>query len=99
ASDVGAGESGQLADVVHQEEPGLHVVGVLGAVDGHGDGCFHRTYLLEGAVLISGGRDPGVEIRGVVRTAWAALPTGADAPGPVSADDLPLGPSCCSPRR
>src|SRR5262249_34249885 len=60
--DVGAREPGQLADVMDQKQPWLDIVGVLGAVDGHGDGCFHRTYLLDGAGLVSGDEDSDAEI-------------------------------------
>src|SRR5229473_322897 len=46
AAHVRAGEPGQLADEVHEEEPGLDVMRVSDAIDGHGR--FHCAYLLRG---------------------------------------------------
>src|SRR5438093_4305625 len=66
AAHMGAGEPRQLPDVVDEEEAGLDVVGVLHAVDGHGDGCFHRTYLLEeseGSLALFRSLPPGIGLR------------------------------------
>jgi len=44
AAHVRAREPGQLADEMHEEEPGLDVMRVSDAIDGHGR--FHCAYLL-----------------------------------------------------
>src|SRR5713226_4073485 len=46
AAHVRAREPGQLADEVHEQEPGLDVMRVSDAIDGHGR--FHCAYLLRG---------------------------------------------------
>jgi hypothetical protein len=50
AAHVRAREPGQLADEVHEEEPGLDVMRVSDAIDGHGR--FHCAYLLRGWMQI-----------------------------------------------
>src|SRR5438093_7645037 len=47
AAHMGAGEPRELPDVVDEQEARLDVMGILQAVDGHGNGCLHRAYLLE----------------------------------------------------
>src|SRR6266436_1170771 len=46
AAHVRAGEAGQLADEVNEEQSWLDLVGMLDAVDGDAHGRFHRAYLL-----------------------------------------------------
>src|SRR5713101_3640576 len=60
AAHVRAREPGQLADEVHEQEPGLDVMRVSDAIDGHGR--FHCAYLLRG--LIAGSMTAASSSRG-----------------------------------
>src|SRR6266542_5975769 len=78
AAHVGAGEPRELPDVVDEEEAGLDVVGILHAVDGHGDGCFHRMHLPKDC----GDGDHAARTGNGVVILAAASPSAARAPDP-----------------